>query len=405
MIHYLKSSYGRQIILLNLIVIFLFINIQFCSFIIILFALNFLVNLNFKKVLLEGVKNVFFLTNAFFLVFFIISLIYTENFSGGLFEIEKKLTFIVFPLILAVVRLKTEDLYLLFKTFILCCATICSISLILAIKRYTYSQNINYFFLNEILYFTDFHRVYLSFYLLFAIHLIMGIDELELRGGYKFFLISTFTLFILLLASRMIIVLMILSFVYIVMNKVRDRKRVILLLSLFISFVTFFVLLTPIYEMLANLFTNLQNGNVQGKTNGVNLRIIQWNLAFRLILKSIWIGYGPGDFLIVLTNFYKENGFNYGYDNRLNSHNQILDTVLGLGLVGFCSLLAILYVSFKTAIKEYGKLPIYFIFLSIFCLTMISESVLETNKGIIFFTLFNSLLFFNKEANLDGKIK
>jgi O-antigen ligase len=115
------------------------------------------------------------------------------------------------------------------------------------------------------------------------------------------------------------------------------------------------------------------------------------------------IGVGPGDTQDELQKCYqldedKNWALLYRPDFQYNAHSQYLQTFIDLGIVGLLLFLATLVVAAFIAIKHYDYLFLSFVVLFSFaCLT---ESMLELNKGIVFFSFFISL-FLNRYNSLS----
>ncbi|MBL4734406.1 MAG: O-antigen ligase family protein, partial [Flavobacteriales bacterium] len=106
-----------------------------------------------------------------------------------------------------------------------------------------------------------------------------------------------------------------------------------------------------------------------------------------------WIfGVGTGDVKDELIARYAENGLTGIVEKRLNAHNQFLQSFAALGIFGFLSLLIALLAAAIYAIKR--KNLVYFMFVIIIIVNALTESILEVQAGIVFYTFFNSLFMF-----------
>jgi O-antigen ligase len=81
------------------------------------------------------------------------------------------------------------------------------------------------------------------------------------------------------------------------------------------------------------------------------------------------------------------------FNEQLNSHNQFLQTFLALGLPGILLLLSLFVFPIINSLKT--KNYILFCFLVIVFLNFLTESMLETISGVVFFAFFYSLLIAN----------
>ena len=142
-------------------------------------------------------------------------------------------------------------------------------------------------------------------------------------------------------------------------------------------------------EIITNTFEKDEKKKVRSSTL---VRKKTWSTSLKLV-KEKWItGYGTGLSKKVLQEQYKKDGYDYMYKKNYNSHNQYLQVLLDHGIFGFLILafftFGMLYASLKQ--KEF----IYALFLAIMILNFMTESVLETQSGVIFFAFFNTVFFF-----------
>ena len=79
--------------------------------------------------------------------------------------------------------------------------------------------------------------------------------------------------------------------------------------------------------------------------------------------------------------------------HELNSHNQFITTIVSVGIIGLVLLLAYFIIPLVFWIINKKFDVVYFTFLLTVGLNAMFESLFETQKGIIFFCFFNSLLF------------
>lgn len=146
-------------------------------------------------------------------------------------------------------------------------------------------------------------------------------------------------------------------------------------------------------------FTELLS-NESSKWGSFHARFKEWQASFELVKSNPVWGVGPGDLMDELLKVYRQRGWVDFIEARYNSHNQLIQTTAGLGLPGMACLSCIILVSICWSIKKKDVLYMGFLFVSI-CFSM-TESTLEVQKGIVFFNLFNSLLFFTTPSNESG---
>ena len=83
----------------------------------------------------------------------------------------------------------------------------------------------------------------------------------------------------------------------------------------------------------------------------------------------------------------------YAIDYGINAHNMFFETVISVGIIGLLLLLSYFVIPLVLWIKTKKFDMLYFSFLMMIGFNMLFESMFEVQMGIIFFCLFNSLLF------------
>ncbi|MFH2143882.1 MAG: hypothetical protein ABIJ97_15770, partial [Bacteroidota bacterium] len=106
------------------------------------------------------------------------------------------------------------------------------------------------------------------------------------------------------------------------------------------------------------------------------------------VIESSWkYGVGIGDVKNELIDQYlKNNNFNLA-EQKLNAHNQYLETTIGLGITGVAILIIVLFIPFFRK-KNY----ILYSFLILIIVNFLFESMLNTQAGVTFFAFFYALL-------------
>jgi O-antigen ligase len=130
--------------------------------------------------------------------------------------------------------------------------------------------------------------------------------------------------------------------------------------------------------------------------DGSSIRLAIWRCSFDLIKQHGLIGLGTGDVQDELQKAYEKRKFYFASRyNNYNAHNQYIQQLLAHGVIGLFSLLLSMGIGFYLALKQ--KNALYFYFLIIFAVICLTESFLEINKGIIWYSFFNSLFAFSKK--------
>jgi O-antigen ligase len=364
----------------------------------------------------------------YFISFYVVSivgLIYTENIKQGSFELEKKVTLLLFPLIFCSSNpVRREDVRLVFKAFIVACtlaALVCYGNAIY--KNYTEGHTPIYLFnaiFNDIhlagryeyfnyWYFTyglfaepiDMHPVYFAMYLVFSSCL--GVWLWMEKSGYRgrinkwlILLLGFNFITIVLLSSRTQVALSLLISIGFVLYYAHRRQRLftgIAIVGSAVIIVLGLIFINPVSR--DRFFRSGMPGALNDESNfgGWQLRESKWKYSLEAIAQNPVIGTGTGDAQDVLQEIYKKHSFTEGYENSFNPHNQLLQAALELGLVGLLAFVVALLVPAIRSIQQHAWL--YLIFISLFFLSCQTESMLEANKGIVFYAFFNSFLAFH----------
>jgi len=127
---------------------------------------------------------------------------------------------------------------------------------------------------------------------------------------------------------------------------------------------------------------------------GKALRLAIWQCSFDIIKVHWTTGVGTGDVQDSLQAAYERRQFYFASRyNTYNAHNQFLQETLAYGIAGFllfaaCLLLPLFWYPAKP------EKQLYVLFLLSFIIICLTESILEISKGIVFYSLFNSIFAF-----------
>lgn len=342
----------------------------------------------------------FLFLGLFFFVCFAI-LCFTSKNLAEILVIEKHLPLILFPIILYYHKQKINRILSMSirKVLIYSALFTFAISFIYGLWRmFFFEKNINsiyitYNFLSDLF---GVHQIYLSvLYLLailFSIDFYLEKKQLRLKNIYLF-ISSVLFIAIILLSSRSAIFI---SFILIFLNLLLKRKisfnytiKLILFMSILGSILTFSI--PTLKKRTVNFNKNVSS------YSGLSFRFKLWNNAFEVYRKSPIYGFGYGKSQEELLKQYKKVNFRRAYLRNLNAHNQYIQSLIDNGIIGFIILILILTTPFFYSKKEDNI--ILFSILIIF--TLIFESFLNRQNGIIFYSLFISIFLIENEKIKD----
>ena len=409
-------------------------SIAICHIALILFLLLWITEGEWKEKLLVAKNNIIVQLILAFSILQLMGMFYTENISNGWFSLEKKTFFFLIPIALATssVKFEKKEIHQLFYLFVGACfigSLICIIhavhQLVLFNEGALVLENINYLqssrfrefnptifdqwllfsyveLANGINIHPTYFSLYLSFCVVFLLHQIFN-GQFENRKSKIIvrFVIFYFTVFIVSLASRIMVISLIVIFFLMLAEAVVSRKQKIdaLVLLSCIALLCLTLYINPVsrYRNLQEIHSS--SLSVQPNTvykTSTEIRASLWWLAWKSLahVNPVW-GTGSGD----VDDTMKQISSEYEVTNIIDSynpHNQFLYTMLGNGIIGLIIFILLLIVPFYRAWINLDYLLLAFIFLfSVLCLT---ETALELQKGIAFFAVFFSILNLNNQA-------
>lgn len=124
----------------------------------------------------------------------------------------------------------------------------------------------------------------------------------------------------------------------------------------------------------------------------VEPRLVRWEAALDLIKQKPVIGYGAGSELSILGDKYFQDKLYIAYLHRLNAHNQYLTFLLNSGILGLLGYLATLFYIVRIALWRRDTL--FFVFVLLIITVSLSESLLNAEKGVYFYSFFLSFFVF-----------
>jgi O-antigen ligase len=351
-----------------------------------------------------------FILFIIYFVFYLAGLIYSTNINNGLLLVFRRLSIILFPIVLfypgEYIKLKIRLLLKVFSLSTLAYVLFCfgyalfrSISLKNGV--FTFSVHppdpqliyINYFFGTDLA--VSQHTSYLSMYILFSMFIAFeSFFEKQMKAKFKvLWLLSGIVLLASLyfFSSRAAIIsaLMLIP-VYFLIHARRFKVWWSYLLIIVVSLLILVTLLLS-NERMKYYFTEISGTTFEDKVL-LDDRIPIWKASVSVIRDNLIFGVGVGDACEKLKKEYKDAGYTGYYYDNLNAHNQFLEVLLVSGLVGFSVFIFILGMMSYIAVKN--KSLLYGIFIFMILIFFMFESILNRLAGVSFFALFSFLLIF-----------
>ncbi len=327
---------------------------------------------------------------------YVVGLLYTENMSMGLKELEYKLAFLVLPVSIAAMNSLNRKQYQIIIwgfVFAICIAAVLSM--------FISSYRVSFAYLPSYIELSIFHHPsYLSIYLVTAFILLMKAIDVRVKKTKPilfYTLLAFLFVFNYFLNSKigiLILLLLVLIFLFQAIHRhskmIATSSVIILVAVLTVAFLTVPVLKNRFSSI--QKITRAENIPKDAKESSA-IRILIWQEAVKVFQDNPWIGVGTGDKKDVLIASYAKNGITHAYEYKLNAHNQYFEWLIAFGLLGLLFWLTVLILPMIKAFLEGNYIYLYFMLCMLIILAV--ESILEREAGVVFFVLFNSLLYFH----------
>jgi hypothetical protein len=259
------------------------------------------------------------------------------------------------------------------------------------------------------------HRPYLGFMLCTCV-LMIGLKLVNMKSwlNKKTIIYSTLILlllgFCLIIHAKMALIALFISVFSTFFCFLKRKSKIYFLLFTMISVVGLSLYVSIVKEqemkelkslLFGGIHTNLDKNNIlSGDENSFNLRKITWRHSVKEIKENVWLGVGSFNAQKSLDNYYSNLGYPWMIDQ--NTHNQYLNHLLVLGVLGFFSVF--LFTFYPLYISILNKSPFLFSFNLLFILCCLTENMLSRQWGLVVYVFINSYLIFNIKLQDDKKI-
>ncbi|MBR5778563.1 MAG: O-antigen ligase family protein [Bacteroidales bacterium] len=330
---------------------------------------------------------------------YVVSMVYTSNVAEGLQNLEKKLSFIIFPLFFLLSNLSyltPKRTKALFYSFL--CGTLFFVvgNLLWATYDYLFLQApFSRFLGREVTKIHYIHHTYIAMYCCFAIVYsfvqLFGSDVVSKSN--KVFLsvvVVLSALFVVLVESRAGILCMAVLFVFLFAWLFFVKKKRALTMycgtALVVIMTAFFIVFPSGLNRIVKTGQNLVDTEQKE-----DIRITLLKAGVDVAQENLLIGVGVGDRCDKLIEHYEKNNLQCG---DLNSHNQFVDTTISIGILGLLSLIGYFVLPIVLAIRNRQWNIEMLLFLFIIAFNAVFEAVFESQTGILFFNIIFCLLFY-----------
>lgn len=357
----------------------------------------------------------------FFLLFFwqAVSILYSDNLTLAWKNLEGKLSLIILPLILFTFRFTKSQLFLYSKYIVYSLSATCIF--LLSVSIINYIQKGNFLIYHEFIEVLDLHAVIFSYYLFGGILLILHLlSSKKLESKETKLVIASGVIMLVSLvvsASKNVLVVSSIASIYYLYrafsNNQLSKKSVLAVIVLLVISLGFALTFKPVKDRLSELteLNGIENFEKLKKNerlthedlikfNGTTLRLAFWKIGIEQLLEKerLMIGLTPADRRAIINKEFERTGIAPAFKNY-NLHNQFIQTFVELGLIGLLIYIVLHLSILKFAVKS--KNHLLTIFFLAFFIFQITESVLERNKGLVFFLIM--ILFLIQHSKLSNE--
>ena len=341
----------------------------------------------------------------------LVGVLWSENQSFAWFDVQIKLSFLLFPLLFLVAKpFDKKQFEMILSGYLIGCVLAIIYGGVNSAVNFISGEN-SYLNFYESNISPTLHIGYFSMYMNFAI--IILIHKLYFNSKSLFSLVNLGRIFLLLLFAVAIflstsrngfLALIAVLLLIVVYSIVSRRKWMFGTLLVLISWIALSSFLKD-YKNSTSDFHGFKQVAVAVEKKEVRkaewessaVRLLVWQTAVEIIKENPLLGTGTGDIKDELVKRYKEKEYVYAYKRKYNAHNQFLQTAAALGIPTAILLLIMIISPLFYGWKRWHFLGLFLAtIVGIACLT---ESVLEVQAGVIFYTFFASLFAQNMRSD------
>ncbi len=242
---------------------------------------------------------------------------------------------------------------------------------------------------------TGIHPTYISMYLVFGIAVLLVRGQ-KMNRTVKYIMFYTMLAFLLPLLAKSPLIAMVIMFAHVAWLRrkalARYKWTFVGVLSLMVLSYVFVPFVSQRVNEMAGIGTSLKQNVTDNSIHERKMIVsVDWSMV-----KQYWLtGCSPGRLLHLLKTRYCFYSLYYERDvNSFDPHNEYFYQWISFGLIGIILFAGALAWYFMKAIRTQDYLFVYL--LLVFAITFFTESVLATQHGILLYSFFTALLFFNR---------
>ncbi|MDZ7848205.1 MAG: O-antigen ligase family protein [Owenweeksia sp.] len=341
-----------------------------------------------------------------YLLWVAIGAIYSNYPDEALQFLTRKIPFAVWPILMSSVAYFTmKDSLRLVHAFVYAMLVAVLFSFSQSIYQYVLTGDDSYLYFSELIYFKRVPPHYFGMYLSFAYGVVFyRLLRGKFLAGKKWLSLAAMILFFVAIIFSSVrmqylvfgVLNMVLLFGF--QSGISLRKRFMWGMGALAGLALFALLLPGSRSRLVDTVNEVISFDKMVNNKQTNPRKFLWRQGWEVIKENLWLGTGTGaedpalqEKLAETKALFWDGDSNFHITERgYNYHNVYLQHWAAHGMVGLVILLAVLLVPFWLKSTP----PEARIFLLVCGLSFITESMLQRQAGVLFFTFFYGLFFF-----------
>jgi O-antigen ligase len=357
-----------------------------------------------------NLKKPFIACCAVYFLFQLTSFLNSHDISEDWRQVQLKAGIVFIPLAVCccsfVNKLTRKKLLAIYSILLAAAGSYC---ITMAFIHYSNTGDTTHFFYHPLVSPLKQHAVYFSLLVFIALLFLLEAvktKEWLFNGVLHFTFVIFLSFLLILLSSRLVIIFsgLYLLFYFLAFLKTMKLNKYVVV-GMILLLIAGMTLLFTTNNPVSNRFKEIARGDLEvvGKEsyrpddyfNGLQFRLLQWKLVPEILneKKSWWTGVGPANAQGLLIQKYisknmyhgKPGSADIGY-KLYNTHDQLLESLLKNGIPGTVLFLLICFSMMQLAWKNKNRVLRFTIVLLLFF--AFTESVLETQYGVIIFTFF-----------------
>jgi O-antigen ligase len=389
------------------------------SYLIILLLLCRLLDGNPRMALRTAFANHTFLAYLSIFLLEVAGLFYTHQLFVGWHQMESKATLFAIPFIICAGPFTDDAGYRrLLSAYCLLLSGICLYCLSMAVVEYHWQHDLNVFFYHQLTSAVSVNAVFFSGYVLVAIIFLLFSSGPATSSGraispgpaivrrLRIALIVFFTIMMVLLSSRLLLVLLAVIFgVWLIglrRSKMNSNQVVAFGLLIFLGMGLLAFTDNPLSRRCKELqpvqgaFDLKKNSISTTDLNGVTFRLLLWRFAFEILNeRQAWVfGVSAGDSQELLDQKYMDSGMSEGFLGY-NFHNEFVEVLVRSGIVG-CGIFMLAVLTLIRRARSAATPEVSFT-IAVVLLLFLTESTLEM-QHTLFLSSFFPLLALSRRA-------